>query len=291
MQNGCLFNLEMEPGDLDDGESDKEDVSEDASEPPFIFYEALCDIHSIKQDTPKCNGKLVFQQDHFGHSFIQCEKCQKGHRAHLIIRNLNEFNLNYLHALFEEDLPKILGFEKRAASAGYGSLIPCYFVSGMQEQKELCMSFHRTKEGVLKCGQLVQSKPCSALFEIYYPNDMALNHWITMAIEELFNSLLDTLGWKLADATPCKIILDAAFMTGLHKILGWHGLQDPSLSDLHPSLGNFDHTACLINKLRFEQFPDGTGFQGILVMIEENASLPHEQVYVRCAEKHDIPGE
>ncbi|KIJ23167.1 hypothetical protein M422DRAFT_276315 [Sphaerobolus stellatus SS14] len=111
------------------------------------------------------------------------------------------------------------------------------------------------------------------------------------AIEELFNSLLDTLGWKLADATPRKIILDAAFMTGLRKILGWHGLQDPSLSDLHPSLGNFDHTARLINKLRLEQFPDGTGFQGILAMIEENASLPHEQVYVRCAEKHDIPGE
>ncbi|KIJ30111.1 hypothetical protein M422DRAFT_268358 [Sphaerobolus stellatus SS14] len=131
MQNGCLFNLEMEPGDLDDGESDKEDASEDASEPPFIFYETLCDIRSIKQDTPKCNGKLVFQQDHFGHSFIQCKKCQKGHRAHLIICNLNEFNLNYLHALFEEDFPKILGFEKRAASAGYGPLIPCNFVSGI----------------------------------------------------------------------------------------------------------------------------------------------------------------
>ncbi|KIJ38133.1 hypothetical protein M422DRAFT_259286 [Sphaerobolus stellatus SS14] len=314
LQNGCLFNPEIDQCDSDDEaeDDDYDGIFEDTghgSESPSVLYEVLCDIRSIKQDVPRCKGKLVFRKDNFGHSFIQCEKRRKGHQAHLIIRNLNEFNLEYLHALFEDNLPIILEFEKQAAAAGYGPLFPCSFVSSTREQKELCLNFHRTADGILKRGQLVQSEPCSARFEIYYPNDTSLNPWIAMvcrnphshsdpratrtprAIEELFNSLLNTLGWKLADATPRKIILDAAFMTRLRNILGWAGLRDPSLSDLHPSLGNFDHTARLINKLRLEQFPHGTGFQGILAMIEANASLPSDEVYVRCAEKHDIPGE
>jgi len=82
------------------------------------------------------------------------------------------------------------------------------------------------------------------------------------SIEKTFLSLLDTLGWTLADATPRRIILDRAFMSGLRGVLNWNGIQDPSLSDLHPSLGNSDHAARLINKLRFDRFPDGTGFDG-----------------------------
>ncbi|KIJ34590.1 hypothetical protein M422DRAFT_263371 [Sphaerobolus stellatus SS14] len=223
MQNGCLFNPEIDNSDSDDEEENEEDVSDTECTPksPLLFYEALCDICSIKGNIPRCKGKLIFRKDKFGHSFIQCEKRRKGHLAHLIIHNLNEINLEYFHTLFEDDLPRILEFE-------------------------------------------------NARFEVYYPNDTSMNPWIVMvccnphshpdphatrtprAIEELFNSLLNTLGWKLADATPHKIILDAAFMTGLCKILCWDGLQDPSLSDLHPSLGNFDHTAHLINKLRLE---------------------------------------
>ncbi|KIJ36290.1 hypothetical protein M422DRAFT_261437 [Sphaerobolus stellatus SS14] len=285
MQNGCLFNPEIDNSDSDDEEENEEDVSDTECTPksPLLFYEALCDICSIKGNIPRCKGKLIFRKDKFGHSFIQCGKRRKGHLAHLIIHNLNEINLEYLHALLEDNLPRILEFEKQAAGAGYGPLFPCNFISGTREQKELCVDFYRTKDGILKRGQMVQSQPCSAHFEVYYPNDTSMNPWIVMvccnphshpyphatrtprAIEELSNSLLNTLGWKLADATPRKIILDAAFMTGLHKILCWDGLRDPSLSDLHPSLGNFDHTARLINKLRLEQFPDGTGFEAVVV--------------------------
>jgi len=82
------------------------------------------------------------------------------------------------------------------------------------------------------------------------------------SIEETFLSLLDSLGWILANATPRQIILDTVFMTGLQNVIGWKGYQDPCLSDLHPSLGNADHAPRLINKLQFEKFPEGTGFKG-----------------------------
>ncbi|KIJ26158.1 hypothetical protein M422DRAFT_272789 [Sphaerobolus stellatus SS14] len=239
-------------------------------------------------------------------SIVRCENCWKGPKAHLFIRNLNEFNLEYLQALFSNILSLFLIIEKEARKLGYGPLLPCDFVSATRDQKELCSHFHRYEDGTLKRGILEHSDQCTARFEVYYPNEAALNPWIIMVcqhphthpdprptrtpqiIEDSFISLLETLRWRLADATSRRIILDAAFMTGLQNILGWQGVLDP-LSDLHPSLGN--HTARLINKLQSEHFPHGTGFKGILAMIEENRLLPPEQVYVRCAETYESPGE
>jgi len=80
---------------------------------------------------------------------------------------------------------------------------------------------------------------------------------------KIFFSLLIRLDWSLALATPRRIVLDAAFISGLRSVLGWEEVIDPTLSDLHPSLGNFDHTKRLINVLRSEKYPHGTGFEGM----------------------------
>ncbi|KIJ42824.1 hypothetical protein M422DRAFT_253914 [Sphaerobolus stellatus SS14] len=293
MQNGCPFDPEYE-WELEN-EFDSQDISD--SEHPLLFYERLRDTrcYTASSNLPKCKGKPIFRKNDFDQSFIQCENRRKGHKAHLIIRNLNEFNLEYLQALFSNNLSLILTIEKEARKLGYGPLLPCDFVSATRDQKELCPHFHRYEDGILKRGILEHSDQCTARFEVYYSNEAALNPWIVMVcqhphthpdprptrtpqiIEDSFLSLLETLGWRLADATPRRIILDAAFMTGLRNILGWQGVLDPSLSDLHPSLGNFDHTARLINKLRSEHFPHGTGFK--------------EQVYVQCAETYESPSE
>jgi len=52
-------------------------------------------------------------------------------------------------------------------------------------------------------------------------------------------------------------------MNELHLELNWNEKHDPSLSDLHPSLGNLDHMARLINELREQYFPNGTGLDGM----------------------------
>jgi hypothetical protein len=125
-----------------------------------------------------------------------------------------------------------------------------------------------------------------------------------------FKSLLLRLEWKLADATPRRIVLDSGFMEGLRQVLGWHVLDhDPMLQDLHPSLGNLDHVRRLIDVLRTERFPHGTEFNGLLryhfylfiylykslprceLLAVEQASLPVDQCYLRCVERHVIPGE
>jgi hypothetical protein len=81
-------------------------------------------------------------------------------------------------------------------------------------------------------------------------------------IEIIFNALLDCLDWRLADASPRRILLDTGFMNGLRNALEWDGKIEPCLSNLHPSLGNADHTRRLINKLQKARYPNGTGFKG-----------------------------
>ncbi|KJA22509.1 hypothetical protein HYPSUDRAFT_215715 [Hypholoma sublateritium FD-334 SS-4] len=94
------------------------------------------------------------------------------------------------------------------------------------------------------------------------------------------------MDWKLADATPRKIMIDSGFMNGLRDHLKWKLTIEPSLSDLHPSLGNSDHTRRIINELRLKLFPKGTGFEGAQVLAEDHKSVPDNLKYVRCAERH-----
>lgn len=124
------------------------------------------------------------------------------------------------------------------------------------------------------------SHNCPTTFDVYVPNNLFECPRIVVvsrsphshppplpvktppALVAVLTSLLLSLDWKLADATPRRVVLDSAFIFGLRKHLGWSGLRDPVLSDLHPSLGNLDHVRRCINALRAEYFPEGTGLNG-----------------------------
>lgn len=149
--------------------------------------------------------------------------------------------------------------------------------------------------------------PCKTKFDIYTPNDLAACPQVLVicsnihshpppalvktpeAIQVIFYKLLLTLGWKLADATPRRILLDSAFIQALRAQLDWKESRNPTLSDLHPSLGNSDHAWCLINSLRFDEFPSGTGFEGAIHLATKHDLLPVNERYVRCVETHQLP--
>ncbi|KAF8582842.1 hypothetical protein K439DRAFT_1350218 [Ramaria rubella] len=221
---------------------------------------------------------------------VRCEKRRKGHHAHLILCNLNEFDIPYLQALLNNDLSMICSYEEAAFLDGYAT-------------------WHRDSHGILTRGIMVHTKKCPAVFEFYYPYDLNSCPYVLLvcrnphshvnpkpsktpqAVLDVFNSLLKDLGWKLADATPRRIILDSAFVNGLRRALGWVELCDPTLGDLHPSLSNADHAAQMINKLRDRHYPQGTSLEGVYHILAEHAQLPLKKRYVRCVEEHKIPGE
>ncbi|KAF8572617.1 hypothetical protein K439DRAFT_1665995 [Ramaria rubella] len=312
MEHGCPFDAKSSdkcpslmdmPGELEN--SDEEYFEQDTVDAETL-YESLCDMRAhIKAN--QCHGCLIFHWNIYHQPFIQCEKCHKGHQAHLVLHNVNEFDITYLEALLNGDLDIILHYEKAAQRDGYGPLAPCNSVAAPREQKALCPIWHRNSDGILTRGVMNRTKLCAARFKTYCPYDLDRCPYFLLVcwnphlhldpvpsktphtLIHIFNQLLDGLGWKLADATPRCIILDSAFMSGLQKAVGWKGQRDPTLSDLHPSLGNADHAAWLINNLQETYYPYGTGLKGAYHLLEEHKELSCEDAYVRCVEEHDIP--
>ena len=76
------------------------------------------------------------------------------------------------------------------------------------------------------------------------------------------------MGWRLADITPRKLVLNDGFINAIRKHLHWPSKeQDPVLSNLHPSPGNLNHVLRLIEKMRKQHFPHGTGLEGMPIDI------------------------
>ena len=140
--------------------------------------------------------------------------------------------------------------------------------------------WHQAADGILTWGIMEHAIACPTRFEFYYPYNLKTSPSILMvcrnphshsnptcsktpdSIVKIFNSLLLQLDWCLADATPRRLLLDSAFMNGPQNALHWSSSHELTLSDLHPSFGNLDHTARLINKLWFMLYPHGMGFPG-----------------------------
>ncbi|KAF8581880.1 hypothetical protein K439DRAFT_1635804 [Ramaria rubella] len=97
--------------------------------PPF-------DIHARLY--PVCDGRI---QLHIGSHGKRCEHWRKGHKGHLIITKLDEYDIKYLTALLENDTCYTRTVELDAKAAGYGPLHSCGYVAAHREQKQLCHKF------------------------------------------------------------------------------------------------------------------------------------------------------
>ncbi|KAF8480676.1 hypothetical protein JB92DRAFT_2837564 [Gautieria morchelliformis] len=247
---------------------------------------------------PVCTGRIVLRWSKTQSPYIQCTKYQPGHHAHFLMHKLSEYHVGYLGALLADDTPTIQEHERAAALLGYGPLISCSSNCAMSDARfSLSTHWHRLCNGNLERGILRPGPRCPTRFKIYVPNDLNATPMVLivsrnphshpdlnpthtpLALIHVFNAMLRDLGWRLADATPRRLALDAAFMSSLCKHLHWEGLHDPVLSDLHPSLGNLDHTARLINKLR-----------GAVGLLEQHAELPHERQYLHVVEMVELAG-
>ncbi|KAF8997022.1 hypothetical protein BDQ17DRAFT_1249116, partial [Cyathus striatus] len=238
-----------------------------------------------------------------------CQYRTNSNRDHLLLRNIQEFDISYLEALLSNDKVRIKHYEQRAYEKGYGPLVPCTFQASPSEQKQCCPHWHRADNGELRQGILHTTSKCPVRFSIYTPNDLDTCPFIVIisrnlhnharplavktppAIKDVFHSMLVDLDWKLADTTPRKLVVDAGFTKSLRQYLNWELVVDPSISELHPSLGNFDHVRRLINDIRKSRFPEGTGFSGThKLLVEQHRLLPECVRYVQCAEVYSIEG-
>ncbi|KAJ7652908.1 hypothetical protein B0H17DRAFT_1147298 [Mycena rosella] len=310
VDKGCGFDLQKDGEDigltgLDD--DDDESASESDQSESETGTTVIKDKRRRKSSRPSCKGKLGLHLDEYGRSFLQCQYRKITDKAHLILRTLDEFDIPYLRALLENDSRVIDEREELARQFGYGPRAPCSFTAAPSAKKQLCPHWHRPETGRLARGVLERPKGnCGATFDIYTPYELADCPRVVIVCRnphshpdphpvktpppllEVFRSLLLELDWKLADATPRKLMIDSGFMGNLRRALGWNKPFDPPLAALHPSFGNLDHVRRYIDELRDILFPSGTGFEGAQLLADQHRQLPEDEQYVRCAETHTI---
>ncbi|KAF8588888.1 hypothetical protein K439DRAFT_1613228 [Ramaria rubella] len=239
---------------------------------------------------PKCKGKIVLKTKNLGQSEL---------------RYLNEYDIEYLKALIEDNYGLIRNVELEAKHLGYGPL--CRFNLLSFKEISLPTALHQ-HIGTLQHGILQPVVSCKTRYKIYVPNDLwacvkillvsrgAHSHpdpspaRTPLTIIEIFNSFLRGLDQHLANTTPRRLALDLAFVSALGTHIAWAGIQDPPLSALHPSFGNMNHTLHLINILRKEYFPSGTGLKGAMELYKQHKLLPRAECYVCVVETFTLPG-
>ncbi|KAG1733723.1 hypothetical protein EDB19DRAFT_1830853 [Suillus lakei] len=129
-EHGCAFQITADIVDIDiENDVDNEDVVGTAV--------------SWEHSPTSCPGKLIMRTD-------RCEYCSSADRAHLILQNLQEFNVNYLQALLTNNLVAIASHEENVARHGYGPLVLCSFVDSLVEHKQTCAHWHRNAAGILE---------------------------------------------------------------------------------------------------------------------------------------------
>ncbi|KIK77556.1 hypothetical protein PAXRUDRAFT_166459, partial [Paxillus rubicundulus Ve08.2h10] len=247
-----------------------------------------------------CQGKLVMEFDNYNQPFVQLHSSHC--TTHLMLRGLQEYDTQYLHALLENDWPVINKCENAAKMAGYGPHVPCKFIASPFSQSQICPHWHRQADMKLRRGAMRKwGSRCKATYQVFVPHDLNACPCILILcrnphshpppapaktpppLKALFYELLSLLHWKLADTTPCHIFLDMAFIEGLQQVLDWDSVamgRDATLSDLHPSFANLDHTRRLINKMRAEYYPCSTGYDGKYVCFLQTP--PSSHCVTRC---------
>ncbi|KIJ21162.1 hypothetical protein PAXINDRAFT_6932 [Paxillus involutus ATCC 200175] len=97
-----------------------------------------------------CRGQLVLCYNIYQQPFIQCSNFTPAtSSAHLVLRNLQEFNTEYLRALLDDDQNVVNCIEQHAKTLGIGPLAECNFTASPCEQKQLCSHWHRDETGHL----------------------------------------------------------------------------------------------------------------------------------------------
>ncbi|KAF7372822.1 hypothetical protein MSAN_00488200 [Mycena sanguinolenta] len=241
--------------------------------------------------------------DNRGQAFIRCEHYNRTTNVdHLIDWDAGRglYDTRYLEALFSDDADVIAEYEEDGlAVSDLGPFAVCSTVANFSSIKVNCPHEHRDENGNLALLEM-QHLECKSKFRIFEPFEEqreicpyilvvchgAHTHPIPLPTktspgirDEIF-ARLSTLDHDLPDLTPRRFLRHPTTNVFLQKRLP--GVINPTLLDLHSSLGNCDHIRTYILQAQENIFPDGTGWEGLLYLKkQQDEQLPPEEAYIR----------
>ncbi|KAF7327931.1 hypothetical protein MKEN_00373200 [Mycena kentingensis (nom. inval.)] len=255
----------------------------------------------------RCDAPIVFTEVPEGKPFLRCSlqdgKANNRHWVDYSIGN-GQYDLEYLEAVFTGDKETAHRLEQAANREDHGPLAPCSTVLNFSNQRDVCPTLHRDKSGLVE--HAIIHIPCRTKFRVYYPVPEDREHcpWVLLtsdgahghlpplpettpvAVETFLYSLLGRLHEDLADLTPRRFLRHPALQAELSLRLPH--ILNPTLCDLHPSLANRSHVGAYINRVKQDNFPEGTGWKGVLdLKRRQDVTLPEEQHYIRVAMELD----
>ncbi|EJD35076.1 hypothetical protein AURDEDRAFT_175843 [Auricularia subglabra TFB-10046 SS5] len=246
----------------------------------------------------QCTGRFLLECAHdTGSYFIRCEHRKPGSTAHFFSSNLAGYDLGYLGALLRDDVVAIKAIERDGLRRGFGPLAPCTFVTSARSTRGICPYVHRGDHGRLNYGVLVEHA-CEAKANWFTPQDLNTYPCILLVVQGQHNHsappptytptpYLRMMHWLLAQmddrvaiATPRIFLRDEAVRSDVKRILRVPYGIAPCLTELHPSLDNYDHLDSIIKKYRTSTYPFGTDWEGAKDLLRRHEALPAEYRYI-----------
>lgn len=245
-----------------------------------------------------CNGRFCLERCRdTGSHILRCEHRKAGSTAHFFTSNLHGYDLDYLAALLHNDLVVVNKIERDGLALGFGPLAPCTFITSARSTRGVCRMLqalcvsaprayknaahvHRDYTGKLNYGVLVEHD-CTAKADWYVPRDLQTHPRILLVVRGIHNHvpppptntpapylkivhwLLSLMEHRLAIATPRLFLRDEAVRAGMKRIMPAPFGLVPCVSELHPSLDNYDHLDSIIKNYRTRAYPFGTDWAGV----------------------------
>ncbi|KAE9383495.1 hypothetical protein BT96DRAFT_843773, partial [Gymnopus androsaceus JB14] len=108
---------------------------------------------------------------------------------------------------------------------------------------------------------------------------------------EIMDMLCTTMVKDLADMTPRRFLCHPIAQAFVRRKVPF--IEEPQLSDVHPSLNNADHLRAYITQAQQTMFPAGTGWEGMFRLLErkhmqETERMPQDQ-YIRIMDEFLLP--
>ncbi|KAF8315972.1 uncharacterized protein EI90DRAFT_3021720 [Cantharellus anzutake] len=222
-----------------------------------------------------------------------CEHFSALHRSHFeeVIVGVDA---EYFEALWFDDEETVKEIECMSNSQGWGPDAMCLTVENSSSTQTHCTVDHHLPNN--RRGKLKRIT-CTCIMRIYTPYNLhdcpyvaitfqgSHTHPIPLArtvpaqLRDLITSLVKGMGADLADATPRPFSRYPSVQYALKSF--FPDLPHPTLMDLHPSLGNYEHLRIFTKVQKRKEFPFGTDWEGAVHFQRQEANFPPENRYVR----------
>ncbi|KAJ7763443.1 hypothetical protein B0H16DRAFT_1718672 [Mycena metata] len=274
---------------------------EETREATALYLQQVQRGYRPKEGT--CQGRLIFEYNAYGTALIRCEHYSKtNNRNHFHDNSVGTatgtYDLDYIEAVLCEDEEEIYRIEEAAFALGYGPLVECKTVTNVSAQRAFCPFDHREEDGALIQPIMVRLE-CKVKFRMFQPLEQfrrdcpfilitssgSHTHPIPLptktppAVRSQVFQLLETLEEDIPDMTPRRFLRSPVVKAFLSST--FPHAANPTLTDLHISLGNRSHLKAYIKQAKEFHCPFGTGWNGIVhlkALQDENLAAPDHYI-------------